>query len=192
MSDHSEGDHGLEALLDYQLSWVLRMAADRECPPKLKHQCRYILFNLLGIEDSDTIEIREVKVWKQWRYVDLVADIYLIEDGIENLHVLMLENKAYTRMYKHQRDDYPQRVKDAYNTYPQYEKYRNNYDLHQVLVTCFDKEHSMYKELEQFISEGKGWSIRSIEELPDWTVEDMPESDLFNDFWFNDWKQLTN
>ena len=191
MSDHSEGDHGLEALLDYQLSWVLRMAADSECKPRLKHQCRYILFNLLGIQDSEAIEISKVKVWKQWWYIDLVADIYLVENGEKRLHVLMLENKAYTRMYQHQRDVYPERVKEAYNTYPAYKDYRN-YDLHQVIVTCFEKEHSIFQELERFIEKDKCWSIRSVADLPDWSVEEVTESDLFNDFWFNDWKRLTD
>ena len=37
MSDCSEGDYGKEALLDYEMSWVLRLCAEKNVPnDKLK------------------------------------------------------------------------------------------------------------------------------------------------------------
>lgn len=188
MSDHSEGDHGLEAILDYELSWVLRMVADKECQrekPYLYHQCRHIMFELLGISDMPNITIDSVEVWKQWCYVDVVADIYLTIDGKSELHVILAENKAYTMMKENQRDNYPKIIKEAYDNYPRYRNYRD-YNLHKVLITCFSSSETSYKQLQQFI-EGTDWSIFSVEDLPDWTVDNPTESDLFNDFWLNDW-----
>lgn len=201
MSDHSEGDHGLEAILDYELSWVLRMAADGDCKekqPKLYYQCRHILFKLLGIDSSKDLVIEKVYVWKQWKYIDIVADIYLVENGVRTLHVLMTEDKAYTPMSVKQRDTYPEIVKEAYDNYPQYTDYRNSYQLHKVLVTCFppkpynEGDYDGYKAYNEFLNGFDGWSVLSIEELPDWNVNEMTESDLFNDFWFNNWKRLIN
>lgn len=189
MSDHSEGDYGIETLLDYELSWVLRMAADKEymkTKPRLYHQCRHILFKLLGIDDNAGITVKCVKTWKQWRYVDLVADIYLVRDNNEELHVLMTENKAYTKMSQKQRDDYPKTIKRAYNNSSIY----GSYILHQVLVTCFDPQHPVYEEQKVFIK-GSDWDIISVEELPDWNASEQTESDLFNEFWLNNWNTLT-
>ena len=188
MSDHSEGDHGLEAILDYELSWVLRMAADKECQakkPLLYHQCRHILFKMLDMEDSPNIIVDTVEVWKQWSYIDLVADVYLIVNGRKELHVILAEDKAYTLMKENQRDIYPKTVMEAYDNYPRYKNYRD-YKLHKVLVTCFSVVDQLYKYQQEFI-EGSGWRILSIEELPDWDAEEQTESDLFNDFWLNDW-----
>lgn len=189
MSDHSEGDPGRETLLDYELSWVLRMAADDDCPPRLKHQCRYILFKLLDIENYQDIEIEKVHVWKQWNYIDVIADIYLVQNGVKSLRVLMIEDKAYSMMKVHQRDIYPKLVKEAYNTYDKYKEYRN-YKLHQVLVTCYDSKEPGYNSLLDFISVDKNWRIFSVGDLPDNKVEEMTESDIFNEFWLMSWTHL--
>lgn len=193
MSDHSEGDHGRETILDYELSWVLRMAADSDCKkqqPNLYHQCQYILFKLLKIEDSKNITIDRVDVWKQWSYIDIVADIYLIEKGVKTLHVLMTEDKAYTPMSIKQRDKYPEIVKEAYDNYPRYASYKDNYSLHKVLVTCFAPTEDGYKAYKEFVNGHNDWRVLSIDELPDWNADEMTESDIFNDFWFNNWKRL--
>ena len=195
MSDHSEGDHGLEAILDYELSWVIRMAADNDCKnkqPNLYYQCQHILFKLLDIKDSKNIVIDHVNVWKQWSYIDLVADIYLIENGVKTLYVLMTEDKAYTPMSIKQRDEYPKTVREAYENYPRYAEYRGKYKLRKVLVTCFssDPEEYGYKAYKEFVKDSDGWRVLSIDELPDWNADEMTESDLFNDFWFNNWKRL--
>ena len=195
ISDHSEGDHGLEAILDYELSWVLRMAADEDCKmnqPKLFHQCQHILFKLLKIDYPNNIMVKKVHVWKQWSYIDLVADIYLEENNVEKLHVLMTEDKAYTPMSAKQRDKYPDTVREAYDNYPRYAEYRGKYDLHKVLVTCFssDPNEKGYQAYLDFVKD-TDWRVLSIDDLPDWNVDELTESDLFNDFWFNNWKRLT-
>ena len=188
MNDQSEGDHGLEAILDYELSWVLRMVVDKECrenKPRLYHQCRHILFTLIGMSDSPDINIKVVEVWKQWNRMDLVADVYMEINGKKELHVILAENKAYTMMKQNQRDDYPRDIKDEYDTNLRYKDYRD-YKLHQVLVTCFCTDDENYLQQAEFIN-GTDWSIKSVEELPDWSAEEQTESDLFNEFWLNRW-----
>ena len=120
-------------------------------------------------------------------YCDVVADVYLSIEVRHELHVILAENKAYTMMKDNQRDNYPKIIKEAYDNYPRYSNYRN-YKLHKVLITCFSSSETSYKQLQQFI-EGTDWSIFSVEDLPDWTADNPTESDLFNDFWLNDWKR---
>lgn len=189
MSDQSDKDAGRETLLDYELSWVLRMAADAECPPRLKHQCVCILFKLLGIEKYQNTRIEKVCVWKQWQNIDIVADVYLVENDVKTLHVLLIEDKAYSKMKEHQRDDYPILAREAYDTYDKYKNYRD-YILHQVLVTCYDSKEPGYERLSNFISVDKNWRIVSVGDLPDMTVDEMTESDLFNEFWLTTWNHL--
>ena len=186
--DQSEGNHGIEAILDFELSWVLRMVVDKECrenKPRLYHQCRHILFTLMKMSDSPEVIIEDVKVWKQWKHIDLVADVYIEINGKKELHVILVENKAYTVMRENQRDVYPHYIKDVYDKSDQYEGYRN-YKLHQVLITCFNTKDEYYKQQKKFIN-GTDWTIKSLEELPDWSVEEQTESDLFNEFWLNRW-----
>lgn len=186
MRDDSDGTAGREALLDYELSWVMRMAADAKCPPKLKHQCRCILFKLLGIENCSNIEIVKVQVWKQWRNVDLIADVFLAENDVVKLHVLLIENKAYTMMKENQRDQYPILIREDYDTMDKYREYRD-YVLHQVLVTCYDSDSPQFSNLSDFVAKGNGWTVHSIGDLPDINVDEMTESDLFNEFWLMSW-----
>ena len=185
MKDESDSTSGRETILDYELSWVLRMAAKPDCSEQLKHQCRHILFTLINEKDAD-VEIEEVKTWKQWEKVDLIADIYLVRNGVKELHVLLVEDKAYTLMTEHQRDDYPKLVKDAYNKLECYKSYQRKYILHQALVTCYDKDDSNYKKLADFIScNNSEWKLFSIEELIEGV--ELTGSDLFDEFWIKSW-----
>lgn len=187
INDQSKGNHGLESILDYELSWVLRTAADKECQenkPRLYHQCRHILFTLMGMSDSPDINIVVVEVWKQWKKIDLVADVYLQINGKKELHVILAENKAYTGMDVNQRDEYPKVIKDEYGTNPKYKG--RDYKLHQVLVTCYNADDKIYRQQEDLIKE-TDWSIKPVEALPDWTAKEQTESDLFNEFWLNRW-----
>lgn len=186
MKDDSESTSGRETILDYELSWVLRMAAEPSCPPLLKRQCRHILLTLINEKDSND-EILEVKTWKQWNNVDLIADIYVKKNGVTELHVLLVEDKAYTSMKENQRDDYPIIVREAYDTYECYKQYRGKYILHPVLITCFEADSPGYNKLSNFIANSlnEKWSIFSVGNLPD--GKELTESDLFNEFWLKSW-----
>ena len=69
MTDHSLGDKGKEAVMDFQVSWVLRMAANDEYTkdkPAFHLFCKYMLYKLLGMEFPNPKKIVKVKVWKEW------------------------------------------------------------------------------------------------------------------------------
>jgi len=183
--DRSESDHGLEALLDFEMSWVLRVCAnqeEKERRPKLFYQCNVILQKLLDLPPSN-YTVRSVKVWKQWWRIDIWSEIIIDFEGKEQRYVLVLENKAYTMMRGHQRDDYPKIVMDYYIAKPEFK----NYELRLGVITFFepDVDEEYFNTLDQFCKNGEHkWTLFSTSDLPDWDVDDVTESDLFNEFWF--------
>ena len=176
--DNSEGDYGLEPLLDWEMSWILRSCANKNeqrLRPRLYHQCRCILNKLLGWEGEKTYmdyDVDSVQVWRQWKHIDLVAEITI--DG--ELFVLALEDKAYTNMTEIQRNQYPRIVREHYK-----DKTDN---IRFVVITMFDTHEAGFTKMSDCVK-GSDWvEVFSIVVLPDWEAEDYTESDLFNEFWF--------
>jgi len=187
--DQSEGDHGKETILTYWLSWSLRLSVENNdyCKDKpiLKRYCRYMLFKLLGIDNYSGIRVLEVNVKKEWHRIDLIAEINIERDGCKERHVLMMENKAYTYMTENQRDNYPS-VVTRYHGDPQ----KNNYNLHQVLLTCFEWSNKndvpRIKYLQDFCANKSQWKVLSIEDIIMEYKQDT-ESELYNTFWLGNW-----
>ena len=181
--DDSKGDYGSEAMLDLEISWVLRTCLNQNVQrlkPKLYYQCRYILNTLLGWKGKkDCLEyaVEDVHVWKQWKHIDIVAEVKI--DG--KLHVLILEDKAYTKMTDVQRDKYPEYVESYY--------LGRKPSIHYCVVSLYGKDEDGLKELTGFVKGAakKKWKVYSTETLVDWLVDDYTESDLFNEFWFAKW-----
>lgn len=186
--DEWGSEHGYEALLDFEISWVLRVCAnqnEQRLRPHLYHQCRFIMEKLTGIS-LDTF-VSEVKVWRQWKCIDVIAEIYVGDI----LHVLVLEDKAYTSMRPNQREEYPKRVFEHYSKeYPDSEVL-----YHFCVITFFEEHEDGFKSLKFNFKNGEGfgpkkeyhWDVFSAMDLPDWDVLDYTESDIFNEFWFAQW-----
>ena len=185
--DNSEGEHGYEAFLDFEMSWVLRVCANQEearLRPNLYHQCRMILNKLTRIGIDKCVD--EVKVWKQWKYIDILAEIKVKDEG---LHVLVLEDKAYTEMTPKQKEEYPKEVFEYY-------KEKSGIEYHFCVISFLDPDYdsAKYVEFKNGIEKtpfGPGkkcnWEVFSTLDLPDWKVNNYTESDLFNEFWFAKW-----
>lgn len=81
MKDSSEGDKGKEAMLDFVLSWTLRVASDaypyKEVKQTLLRLAEEFIFKLIfGLKRYEEIERKQyqvcsVQVWKQWNNIDL-------------------------------------------------------------------------------------------------------------------------
>jgi hypothetical protein len=66
MTDHSEGDKGKEAVMDFQVSWVLRMAADEDYTkekPIFRLYSKFMLLKLLDMPIPNPVQIKKVRVW---------------------------------------------------------------------------------------------------------------------------------
>lgn len=186
MTDHSEGDKGKEAVMNFELSWVLRMAADEEYikdKPIFRLFSKYMLCRILNISPS-TVQIITVKVWKEWEYTDLCAEIDLEINGVKESRVVLIESKVYTRMKPKQRDNYPNIVKQYYK-----DKTGNDCSPHQVLITCAET-NAEFKKAKDFCKNTE-WNVLSIYDIIlDLNIE--TESELFNEFWIYNWRRLTD
>lgn len=187
MTDHSEGDKGKEAVMDFQISWVLRMAADEDYTkdkPIFRLYSRYMLFRLLNKPFPYKEEIVSVRVWKEWENIDICAEVELKVGDKKELHVLLIENKVYTSMKAWQRDDYPKVLQQFYK-----EHGRGEYKPHNILITCTDSD-TEYMKMKIFC-ENTDWQVISIYDIIlDLTQE--TESEMFNEFWIYNWERLTD
>lgn len=191
MTDHSLGDKGKEAVMDFQVSWVLRMAADQEYTkdkPALRLFSKYMLLKLLGMPFPNPVRIKKVKVWKEWENIDLCVEVDLERNNKIESHFILIENKVYTNMQTWQRDNYPETLKQYYDNYPVKKKYKPHY----VLITCVEEEKD-FNKIKNFCAKTKKetkWNVLSIYDI----ILDMDietESELFNEFWIYNWGRLT-
>lgn len=190
--DCSGNSYGREAILDYELSWVLQANAignHYSDKPRLMHQCRHILLTLINkidrIDDESFI-ISKVFVWRQWkRHIDIRVNIVVEDNSEPERHSLIIENKAYTKMSHSQRDDYPNIAKIAY----QKDLIWKDSIIHYCVITCHDPDDGGNKEIQKLCS-GSEWKVYSFVELLDWNSDELTESDLFNEFWFTNWDTI--
>lgn len=108
MKDSSEGDSQKETMIDFILSWTLRRSTQQysEEKPVLYQYCRKILGKLIGVAMTDDVQVISVETWKQWRYIDLWANIRITCNGKEDFHAVLIENKAYTPTHHNQLERY--------------------------------------------------------------------------------------
>lgn len=182
MQDSSRSNYGYEAMLDFQMSWLLRIA--KEHPSKTKQElhkvARKVLFKLINKEDRLEYKIKRVKVWKQWEHIDVIAEIELEFNTQIERHLVVIEDKAYTLIH----DDQLTRYEHTVNSY-----YRDKtYNKHYWVISFFDKEEKCFNDL-MAQCKGTDWKPLSFYEVIGWKDGEFPdtESDLFNEFWLRKW-----
>lgn len=187
MNDDSEGDHGKEAMLDYQLSYLLRLANTSESGYTLGERA---LMKLMGKEAQvdqfgyvENISNVNVKVWKQWQHIDLIAEVEAdCGSGMEH-HVIVIENKAYTGLHDDQLSRYAQTVEDCYKD--------KDVQIHYWVITFFDKGTDGYETISNQCKDAKGrWKCLSFEEVVDLTDEERQSgihNEIIDEFWIKNW-----
>lgn len=188
MRDSSESHGQAEGMIDYVLSWCLRHAEDRyqEGKPILHAQCRHILFTLLrsALPPQAEVQVEKVETWKQWRKIDLCAEIELSVDGQTQHYALLIENKYYSNVRVHhdvaghvctQLDSYKALFEQTYRHKP--------HRLVYALFTSLERENEGFAHQER-LAEASGYDIFSFYDvLPPVEERRLTESDIFNEFW---------
>lgn len=190
MNDESEGDHGKEAMLDYQLSYLLRLANTYEFGSELGKR---VLMQLMEKEYKldkygylDDVDFISVKVWKQWQKIDLIAEIEVdlgkYESCIEH-HVIVIENKAYTGIHDDQLSRYNQVVEDWYKD--------KDVEKHYWVVTFYDNDTKEFETISNQCQEAKGqWKCISFDDVADLTDEERISgtgNEIIDEFWIKRW-----
>lgn len=173
MLDSTSSSGNAEIVMDYIISYTLRKSYENDMPI-FQQNCRGILFKLLDMEDEGQ-KIKNVKVWKQWKRIDLCAEILLDINGIEEKHALLIEDKFYTAPH----DNQLERYKADFNDY-----YDDSWKRHYTLITAIYRVDPQFDKAYQGVSQD-GFSIFSINELA--ARSEKCESDIFNEFWLSDW-----
>lgn len=177
MKDDSENNQGYEHMLDFQMSWVMRVPtrqAIKNNNPNLYKRCFGVLMKLIGKENVD--KLVSVHVWKQWKRIDVIAEVIVECGGREEKHVVVIEDKAYTMIHDDQINRYKNTVSDWYAD--------KDFELHYWVITFFSPGEEGYKEMEAMCKEAE-WQLLSYDNV----LEDYSPtgSELFDEFWINKW-----
>lgn len=191
MNDDSEGDHGKEAMLDYQLSYLLRLA-DKNFHGMGDEISRRTLMKLLEKEvhldqwgdiDYELLNNVTVKVWKQWQHIDLIAEVEgNFANGTEK-HVIVIEDKAYTGIHDDQLNRYKQDVEAWYKD--------KDFQIHYWVITFFDNDTDGFKSIANQCKEADGdWKCLSFGDVVDLTDEERQRgthNEILDEFWVKNW-----
>ncbi|MBO4588858.1 MAG: PD-(D/E)XK nuclease family protein [Bacteroidales bacterium] len=188
MIDDSEGDHGKESMLDFQLSYLLRVTTTESI-----ELSKRVLMKLIGetpqmttgfVENFITnLDVESVKVWKQWQRIDLTAEIDAdCGSGVKH-HVVVVENKAYTGIHDDQLSRYAETIEDYYKT--------KDVIIHYWVITFFDNGSENYEAIANQCKEAKGnWKCISFEDLVELTEYERQEgtnNQIIDEFWVKYW-----
>lgn len=170
--DNSDSDK-YEEVIDFYISWTLRCAIDeyKFTSPKVHQLSKQILSKLVsdGFDYFENKTITEVKVWKQWQYIDLSVEVYVNEILVE---VLIIETKMYSKIRENQLNSYKKTAKKYYEDKFDITKIRFVLIRPDEELTDIDKnklEDYQYKILDLLIPNNA----------------EKTGNALFDEFWFN-------
>jgi len=183
MKDNTEGDGKAEIVMDYVMSYSLRMATDAHFKKdsKLCQYCRYMLGALLGIAITDDTNVESVKVWKEWRHIDLCVEAIVDNQN----YALLIENKYYTLL----RDGQLEKYKKIFDEYYDSKKWERRYRL----VSCLEDKEKIKKIYDLEIgntekdNKTEFSALSFYDLLPNEDVYEDTESEIFNEFWLRKW-----
>jgi histidinol phosphatase-like enzyme len=186
MVDSKEKDGKAETMLDYVLSWCLRWAESKylHIKPTLTQYCRYMLGLLIDENIDDSVNVKSVKVWKQWERMDLTVEVVLEKNGIESNYAILIENKYYSRIHSDQLSTYKNKFDEYYaNT---------NWNKRYGFICCFDTREEMLDVYGEELKKNPDYVAFSFYEMLDPKYKNEQtgeylesESDIFNEFWLN-------
>lgn len=187
MCDSTEGDGKAEIVMDYVMSYSLRMAANDYLKkyPKLCQYCRYMLGKLIDVKITNKTNVKSVKVWKEWRYIDLCVEVVIVEGEMEQKYALLVENKYYTLLHDNQLSKY----KAIFDEYYDAKNWKRVYKL----VTCHEK-YNIKKFYGKELSKNPEFKALNFYDLlikkywhKDTENYEDTESEIFNEFWLRKW-----
>lgn len=187
MYDNSEGDYGKEAMLDYQMSYLLRLSATVERGFEVGKRVLMRLLDKGSLIDKNgyvaNIKVSYVKVWKQWQHIDVIAEVEGdFGNGIEK-HIIVIEDKAYTSVHDNQLNRYSKTVNDWYKD--------KNVQIHYWVITFFDNGSDESNAINKHCKEAKeNWGCLSFDEVVNPNNEEIQRgtgNNIIDEFWIKTW-----
>lgn len=187
MQDNWRSNYGYEAMLDFQMSWLMRLAAEKNVKKKKLHQIsKEVLLRLIGLLGTPNVDIKKVDIWRQWEQIDVTAEVEVVVNGQTQRHLVVLEDKAYTKIHDDQLNRYADKISDYYEG-----KSKQKFNIHYWVITFFDKSSNNWSILEKECDKAK-WRLLSFYDVIGWSEDkkeefEDTESDLFEEFWLKEW-----
>lgn len=186
MNDNSDSD-SKELIIDYFLSWSIRCAESNTYGNSLmntycKNLLSQFLFKNISTLNTDYKSIESVKTWRQWKQIDLCVEVVLNkQDGSQESHALLFENKAYSTIHGNQLDRYRKTFEEEYQDTP------FQINLHFIFFSC--KEEISHEEKEQ--CDKSGYENYTMDEIINFITQNrrnnMTGNPLFDEFWIKTW-----
>ena len=186
MKDKQNSDK-IESLVDAFLSWTLQCCdtskVERYNNSKLHEYSKRITSVLLfgNPDELNKYEILSVETWRQWKSIDLCAEIFLKnkETQKDEKYALLIENKGYSSTHSDQLARYKTTFENHYNG--------KDFVLEYAYFSCKDNLNDLEKEECQ--SAGyRAYTMDQVFDLAnpnkDW---DYTGNALFDEFWFTTW-----
>ena len=186
MKDKQNSDK-IESLVDAFLSWTLQCCdtskVERYNNSKLHEYSKRITSVLLfgNPNELNKYEILSVETWRQWKSIDLCAEIFLKnkETQKDEKYALLIEDKGYSSAHSDQLARYKTTFENHYNG--------KDFALEYAYFSCKDNLNDLEKEECQ--SAGyRAYTMDQVFDLAnpnkDW---DYTGNALFDEFWFTTW-----
>ena len=186
MKDKQNSDK-IESLVDAFLSWTLQCCdtskVERYNNSKLHEYSKRITSVLLfgNPDELNKYEILSVETWRQWKSIDLCAEIFLKnkETQKDEKYALLIENKGYSSTHSDQLARYKTTFENHYNG--------KDFKLEYAYFSCKDNLNDLEKE--ECLEAGyRAYTMDQVFDLAnpnkDW---DYTGNALFDEFWFTTW-----
>ena len=186
MKDKQNSDK-IESLVDAFLSWTLQCCdtskVERYNNSKLHEYSKRITSVLLfgNPDELNKYEILSVETWRQWKSIDLCAEIFLKnkETQKDEKYALLIEDKGYSSAHSDQLARYKTTFENHYNG--------KDFKLEYAYFSCKDNLNDLEKE-ECLKSDYRAYTMDQVSDLAnpnkDW---DYTGNALFDEFWFTTW-----
>jgi hypothetical protein len=173
------------------LSWTLRCSDERyqELNPILYEYSRKAVYGLIyGINNEkdefvvnskidESFKVLEVKMRRQWKKIDLLLELTVVNNSEEKHYILNIENKWYSNLGNHQLMTYKNVVEEHFDN--------KKHEIINLFITI-DSCRKYYKE-EKRSCEENNYKFLTVNDIKDCieTEEKTTGNDLFDEYWFH-------
>ena len=186
MKDKQNSDK-IESLVDAFLSWTLQCCDTSKVERynnSILHEYSKRITSVLLFGNPDELnkyEILSIETWRQWKSIDLCAEIFLKnkETQKDEKYALLIENKGYSSTHSDQLARYKTTFESHYNG--------KDFKLEYAYFSCKDNLNDLEKE--ECLKAGyRAYTMDQVFDLAnpnkDW---DYTNNALFDEFWFTTW-----
>ena len=182
---------GHETVQDFYLSWILRCAdvKYKEQNPIYEYARKTVFLLIHGVNNDNGFvfnkeigtddHVTNVKTRRQWKNIDLIAEIDTIENSEPKKYVLNIEDKWYAPISVNQLINYDKIVKDFYSN--------KGFDIRNLVVFCDeDGGYDDSVQIQRCIDNNYQWlCIGDIQVETKMRGADKTGNLMFDEFWFS-------